>query len=344
MTVEERGEALVRSGLVAGDVDAREPQWIGLACAVGGVFVRAQYEVWSGRGRVASLRLVRRLVDARLAGVVDGGRGIGRYVHLRSRRLYRALGMGDSRHRRTTSSGHLLQRLLALDYVAGRETDPGWLFGNEQAAAFRAAGAPDTVLPQRSYRARGGGGRTTVLFPARWPLALQEGRALFVLPDSGEAARPALELRTWGRQHARLWDWLRREGGRAEVVFAARSVARASSVRKELQRWVDSGVPPRGGPGGRPGSGRDPADEIARIERLVRAAELERLAREYGSVAAALARRKTLLQPSPGAPPLARVHAAGTWLSRRLAGRSAVRGREDGGSDLVLEPAATQPR
>jgi len=338
VTVEERGRLLVDAGLLgAGGArgaapDEREAQWAGLVAAAAGVFIRSQYEAWAGVDRRASYRLVTRLAAAGLGEEANGGRGIGRYVQLSSRRIYKSLGMGDSRHRRKGSPGHLLQRLLALDFVIGRG-EAGWLFGGkEQAAAFRALGAPEAVLPQRAYGPEGGD-RKVVWFPAGWPVGLSNAAALFVFPDSGEAGQPQLELRTWGRHHARLWDWLRRSGVGVEAVFACRAEGRAQAVRKELQRWVDSGVPPRGGGG----DGQDPGAEITRIDADLEAGRVKELVSQYGSLPAAVRKRKELLK-SPGAQPRARVRAAGTWLSGRLQSRALAAGPALDAADFEVIP------
>ena len=318
MTVRERGELLVDAGLFDRQVARRESEWVGLCAAAGGAFIRSQFEGWARTDRRSSHRLVKRLAEAGLGREFDAGRGIGRCVHLGSRRIYKALGMGDSRHRRRGSTGHLLQRLLALDFLVARGEDPGWRFGaEEQAEAFRRLGAPDGVLPSRTYRAKDGGGERTVWFPAGWPVGLTDGEALFVFPDSGESARPDLELRTWGRHHARLWHWLGLNGTEVAVAFAVRTESRERAVRRELQRWVDSGVPPKGPAGG----SRDPAAEVGRINAMLREKRIEELTRMYGSIGGALRRRK-LLATSPGAQPRARVQAAGTWLSGRLQARA----------------------
>ena len=335
MTVAERGKLLVDAGVLGGQPDGREAQWTALAAAAGGVFIRSQYESWAGVGRVHSHRLVRRLSTARLGEEADGGRGVGRYVQLGSRRIYKALGMGDSRHRRKGSPGHLLQRLLALDFVVARG-EAGWLFGGaEQLAAFRAAGAPDAALPRRTYRARDGGGEQVAWFPSGWPVGLAGGAALFVFPDSGEAGQPQLELRTWGRHHARLWDWLRRNGVAVEAVFACRAEGRGQAARKELQRWVDSGVPPRGGGGA--GSGLDPAAELARIDAALADGRVKDLEGQYGSIAAVI-RKRAELAKSPGALPRARVQAAGAWLSGRLQARALAAGPTAEAADFELIP------
>ena len=318
MTDRERGELLVGAGLFDRQVARREAEWVGLCAAAGGVFIRSQFEAWARADRRRSHRLVKRLADARLGRELDLGRGIGRCVHLGSRRVYKALGMGDSRHRRRGSTGHLLQRLLALDFRIARGADPGWLFGGDaQVAAFRELGTPDSVLPARTYRAKDGGEKRTVRFPAGWPVGLKEGAALFVFPDSGETGRPDLELRTWGRHHARLWHWLGRHGTGVEAVFAVRTESRERAARRELQRWVDSGVPPKGPAGG----GEDPAAELGRIEAMLREKRIAELTRMYGSINAFM-RRRRVLSESPGALPRARVQVAGTWLSGRLQARA----------------------
>ena len=341
MTVEGRGKLLVDAGVLgaAGPrgarPDEREAQWVGLTAAVGGVFIRSQYEAWAGVDRRRSHDLVKRLRAAGLSEEADGGRGIGRYVRLGSRRIYRALGMGDSRHRRAGSPGHLLQRLLALDFVVARG-EAGWLFGGgEQLAAFRAAGAPDAALPRRAYRARDGGAEKVAWFPAGWPIGLAGGSALFVFPDSGEAGQPQLELRTWGRHHARLWDWLRRNGVGVEAVFACRAEGRGQAVRKELQRWADSGVPPRGG--GVAGAGRDPAAELARIDAALEDGRVKDLEDEYGSIPAVI-RKRAELAKSPGAAPRARVQAASAWVSGRLQARALAAGPMLEAADFEVIP------
>ena len=175
MTDRERGELLVGAGLFDRQVARRESEWVGLCAAAAGVFIRSQYEAWARTDRRRSHRLVQRLAEAGLGREFNAGRGIGRCVHLGSRRVYKALGMGDSRHRRRSSTGHLLQRLLALDFRIARGADPAWLFGGDaQAAAFRELGAPDSVLPARTYRAKDGGEKRTVRFPAGWPVGLKE--------------------------------------------------------------------------------------------------------------------------------------------------------------------------
>ncbi|MDE0125827.1 MAG: hypothetical protein OXN97_14735, partial [Bryobacterales bacterium] len=149
------------------------------------------------------------------------------------------------------------------------------------------------------------------------PAFYKEGAALFVFPDSGETGRPDLELRTWGRHHARLWHWLARRGTGVEAVFAARTESRERAVRRELQRWVDSGVPPKG-PATR---GEDPAAELGRIEAMLHEQKIGELTRMYGSINAFMRRRRVLAE-SPGALPRARVQGGSTWLSGRLQARA----------------------
>ena len=326
MNLDERAWALRSAGLWPARADERELRWLALAAAFGGVFTRDQFAAWAGARRNAGLRLVERVVQqAKLGRERDGGAGVGRYVHLTSRKLYAALGMGDSRHRRVGSPSYLVQRLLALDCVIEHRDAGVWLAGGKERDAFRDIGAQDDVLPKRVYSGSGGKPGSTVWFPARWPVCIGPRDVLFVFPDEEAVERPARSLRTWGRQHAALWAWLRAAGRSPAALFAVRDLDRADAVRSVLAGWTAGGV--RSG-GVRP-QGGDPLAEIRAIEEAVKANDFAVL-NPYGSISKALKRRTELLNRAKSSPAAAgvpaRLASAGPWLSERLAARARLVG------------------
>ena len=86
------------------------------------------------------------------------------------RRIYRALGTEDIRHRRDASEVVLLRRLLSLDYVLEHPGLPSLLTEPEKLGAFEALDIERQVLPVRVYR--GAAGDTRRYFPlncrSRW--------------------------------------------------------------------------------------------------------------------------------------------------------------------------------
>lgn len=334
MNLDERAWALRSAGLWPARADERELRWLALVAAFGGVFTRDQFSAWADTSRMAAGRLAERVVDqAKLGKERDGGAGIGRYVHLTSRKFYAALGMGDSRHRRGGSPSYLVQRLLALDCVIEHRDAGLWLAGGKEREAFRGIGAGDDVLPRRVYSGTGGKPDSTVWFPARWPVCIGPEGVLFVFPDEEAVERPDRSLRTWGRQHAALWAWLRAAGRSPEALFAVRNLDRADAVRSVLAAWKDGGVRAGGGPA----AGADPLAEIREIEVACKANDFAFLNR-YGSISAALKRRTELLNRAKSSPAAAgvpaRLSSAGPWLSARLAARA----RLSGWSEELPEP------
>ena len=97
----------------------RQAEWIALACLHGGVFTRAQWTSFLGCHHEKVRRAVRALVAQGVAVEEDppGIDGIGRVCRIHARRIYRALGAGNHRRRRITSTEVLMRRLLSLDYV-----------------------------------------------------------------------------------------------------------------------------------------------------------------------------------------------------------------------------------
>ena len=74
------------------------------------------------------------------------------FAHFWSRPAYRAVGVENSRYRRTAPSRLVMQRLLAYDYVLERP-DLGWIGDSgEKLQLFDALGVPRDELPHKWYR------------------------------------------------------------------------------------------------------------------------------------------------------------------------------------------------
>lgn len=322
MTYAEFGERLAASGALPAGFPARDAEWLARVALHGGLFLRSQYEAALGVNRAAGQRVVERLVAAGLGVEIDGGAGFGHYFHVTARSVYRAVGMGDSRLRRAASRGATLQRLLALDCVIAHPDLP-WIPGREAAIEMlRGRGVPEKDFPQRTYAGTGGAASKVVFLPARWPLALGGGDAVWAFPDSGQTGNPRLDLRTWGSQHAAAWRALRQGGCEPRALFVTRSERRAEQARAEFRSWAERGLACPGGGGG-------VAAAAAEIE-LIKAglkAEDRAFVDGYGGVKAALARwselEATVKADSGGRFCMER---AGAWVSERLQVRSALAG------------------
>ena len=185
-----------------------------MACLHGGVFTRAQWTSFLG----CHTEKVRRAVHAFVAqGVAveenpPGITSIGRVCRIHGRGIYRALGAGDIRRRRITSTEVLMRRLLSLDYVLEHPRLPWLPTEPEKVSAFEEIGVERRILPQRVYR--GAAGNVRRYFPLHLPVALDAERAAFVYVDPGHETATA--LRSWGAGHRELWKALWDRGRRSK--------------------------------------------------------------------------------------------------------------------------------
>ena len=322
MTYAEFGERLSSSGAIPADFPARDAEWLAKVALLGGLFLRSQYESGLGVSRTAGQRVVERLVAGGLGREVDGGAGFGHYFHVTARSVYRAVGMGDSRLRRAASRGAMLQRLLALDCVIAHPELP-WIPGREGAVeALVGRGVPEVDLPQRAYTGSGNAPAKVVYLPARWPLALGDGGAVWAFPDSGQSGNPRLDMRTWGSQHVAAWRALRRGGCEPSALFVTRSERRAAQARAEFRAWAEKGL-------ACPGGGDGVAEAAAEIERIKRGLEADPRAvyERYGGLRPTLDRlsalEKDVAADSGGR---FRMERSSAWISERLQLRSALVG------------------
>ena len=287
----------------------RKAEWIALACLHSGVFIRSQATRFLDTHHERARRLVRGLIAQGLAGEnhIPEIRATGRVCRIFSRRLYRALGAEDIRHRRIASPTVLMRRLLSLDYVLEHPDLPWLPTEPEKVNAFEKLSIERHLLPSRLYR--GAAGNTRRYFPLKLPVALDGNRALFVYVDPGHDTSKA--LRSWGAAHRSLWMGLAERGRSVEVVAVVRTGGELDRAEAVLRRWGTS-------------SGRAEPDagiheELARIERAILQGTVPVL-EEYGGLQAALKRSVVLekqvrRQPAPGF-----VRHASTWQTVRLSG------------------------
>ncbi len=322
MTYAEFGERLAASGALPEGFPSRDAEWLARAALHGGLFLRSQYEAGVGASRKAAQRVVERLVAAGVGVEVDGGAGFGHYFHVTARSVYRAVGMGDSRLRRTAARGATLQRLLALDCVIAHPDLP-WIPGRETVIAMLGRrGVPEEDLPQRSYTGADGAPARVVYLPARWPVALGDD-AVWAFPDSGQSGNPRLDLRTWGSQHAAAWRALRRGGCEPRALFVTRSERRAEQARAEFRSWAEKGLACPGVPDEEV---EKAAAEVERIKSGLQAHD-RAVIEEYGGLNPVLRRLNELDRTvAEGGGGRFRMERSSAWISERLQLRSALVG------------------
>ena len=270
----------------------RRAEWIALACFHGGVFTRAQWTDFLGCHHEKVRRAVHYPVVQGVAVEEDppaGIGGIGRICRIHGRQIYRALGAGDRRRRRITSTEVLMRRLLSLDYVLEHPHLPWLPTEVEKVAAFEALGIDRGILPQRVYQ--GAAGNLRRYFPLRLPVALDDERAVFVYVDPGHGTATA--LRSWGVAHGELWKALWDRGCRIEVVAVSRTLDEASRARTVLANWARAPRPSE--------IEEEAGREIDRIHQAILKGNI-RVFQEYGGLQAAMKRSADETGPQTGGP------------------------------------------
>lgn len=303
--LKERAKALEPLGL-----KGRRAEWIALACFQGGVFTRLQWTAFLGSHHEKVRRAVHRLVAQGVAVEEDppvGITGIRRVCRIHGRRIYRALGAGDRRRRRITSTEVLMRRLLSLDYVLEHPHLPWLPTELEKVAAFEALGIDCEILPQRVYQ--GAAGNLRRYFPLRLPVALDAERAVFVYVDPGHETGTA--LRSWGRAHSGLWKALWDRGRRIEVVAVSRTLDEESRAATVLANWARDPRPSE--------IDEDTGHEIDRIHQAILKGDV-RVLQEYGGLQAAMKRSSVLTKQARRRAGRGLMHRTDTWRTSRLAG------------------------
>ena len=214
----------------------REAEWIALVCLHSGVFTRPQFCHYFDADRKRALRFVKALIDRKEAvesewPVVNGG---GKSCRISSKPIYRALGIENIRHRRKTTVSVLRRRLLSFDFVLEH---PGlnWLpTEGEKVEFLEGLGVHSNLIPRRIYY--GAVRAQKRYFALKLPVAGDAQTVTFAYVDPGHAT--AVELHSWGAAHGPLWDAIRAQGWRVEVIAIGAELDAVLRADRLLQLWA----------------------------------------------------------------------------------------------------------
>ena len=214
----------------------REAEWIALVCLHSGVFTRPQFCRYFNTQRMTALRFVKALVERRVG--VESDRvmfhGGGRTCRISGKAVYRALGVENIRHRKPAGNAIVMRRLLSLDFVLEH---PGmnWLpTEGEKVEFIEEIGVPSRLIPRRIYYGAAGAQKRYLRSSCPSPGTLE----LSPLPMSIRAGIPPANSTHGGGAHGRLWDAVRAQGRRVEVVAIGAELDTVLRADRVLQLWA----------------------------------------------------------------------------------------------------------
>ena len=214
----------------------REAEWIALVCLHSGVFTRPQFCRYFDTESKRAHRFVKALIE-RGAGVESEAltfNGGAKTCLISGKPIYRALGVEDIRHRRKANLNVLMRRLLSLDFVLEH---PGmnWLpTEGEKVEFLERLGVHSNLMPRRIYY--GAVGVQKRYFALKLPVAGGAQTVTFTYVDPGRVS--AAELHSWGAAHGRLWDAIRAQGWRVEVIAIGAELDTVLRADRVLQLWA----------------------------------------------------------------------------------------------------------
>ena len=252
----------------------REAEWIALVCLHSGVFSRGQFCHYFGAARNTAARFVKALVTRR-EGVESGQvifNGGGRMCWISGKAIYRSLGVENIRHRRKASRSVVMRRLLSLDFVLEH---PGlnWLpTEGEKVEFIEGLGVHSNLIPRRIYY--GAVGAQKRYFALKLPVAGGDDTVTFAYVDPGR--ENTAELNTWGAAHGPLWDAIRAQRRRVEVIAIGAELDAVLRADRLLQLWAAAEP-------GKVATGLTVKQEISAISDAIDNRDMEFLA-QYGGM------------------------------------------------------------
>ena len=263
-----------------------EAEWIALVCLHSGIFTRSQFGFYFDAPAYRAHRFVRALVQRGSAVEPNTPRyeGAARACRIFDKRIYRALGIQDVKHRREATFEVTLRRLLSLDYVL-EHPNLAWLpTEGEKVDCFDDLGIDRSLLPRRVYKGAGGGQKRH--FALKLPIAVDTETATFVYVDPGHETDNG--IRSWGIAHRRLWDALLAKGVPVRVVAIARNREALDRAVKWQRVWEKS--TPRS-----QAEGMTAKQEIKHIQQAILDGDWAGLDAQYGGLNPAIQRKDALM-------------------------------------------------
>ena len=220
----------------------RAAEWAAFAALHSGVFTRTQVREWLDRptadaNRAEAARIAARLCELELATELELA-GIGRFVHIHAKQVYRALGEPENRNRRKPAREKAIERLLCLDYVLDHPGEAWLPTESAKTEACEAAGIDPAAWPSKLYPARDGDGETTRYFVEKFPLAIEPVRQRAVVACVSAGTTTA-RVKSWLGSYGPLIRALGAAGCVIELVHVAPRAALSDAAAKELQKAAD---------------------------------------------------------------------------------------------------------
>jgi hypothetical protein len=173
-----------------------------------GVFLERQYCASAGISHgQKSHDFVAKLIARRYAtAITPGSLHRGRLFHVHYKPLYEAIGEPDNRHRKTVSTGRMIERLMILDSVLA-DRDHTWLGTERDKLAYfnlmLRTGLKADEYPHITFG--DGSGKTTRYFPDKLPIGMEKRggfyRHVFLYLVTREVP---VDFRTFLLRHAEL--------------------------------------------------------------------------------------------------------------------------------------------
>ena len=263
----------------------REAEWIALVCLHSGVFTRAQFCHYFNTYRKQAHRFVKALIEQRAAVESDviAFNGGGKTCRISGKGIYRALGVENIRHRRKANRSVVMRRLLSLDFVLEH---PGmnWLpTEGEKVEFIEGLGVHSNLIPRRIYY--GAVRAQKRYFALKLPVAGGDKTVTFAYVDPGHAT--AVELHSWGAAHGPLWDAIRAQGRRVEVIAIGAELDAVLRADRMLQLWAAAEP-------GKVATGLTVKQEISAIREALHSDD-EEFMTQYGGMQGAVERYKELM-------------------------------------------------
>ena len=263
----------------------REAEWIALVCLHSGVFTRAQFCHYFEAHRSAARRIVRTLVTRKEAVETDviAFNGGGKTCRISGKGIYRALGVENIRHRRKANRSVVMRRLLSLDFVLEH---PGmnWLpTEGEKVEFIEGLGVHSNLIPRRIYY--GAVRAQKRYFALKLPVAGGDKTVTFAYVDPG--LDTTAELNSWGAAHGPLWDAIRAQGRRVEVIAIGAELDTVLRADRMLQLWAAAEP-------GKVIEGLTIKQEISAIKEALHSDD-EKFITQYGGMQGAVERYKELM-------------------------------------------------